>query len=126
MNRLLHWLPALFWAATIFVLSSQSSLPQVGPDIPYLDKIQHASVYALLGLCIVHPLCRVHRLSLPVAVLLGLSLASAYGASDEWHQRFVPNRSCDVWDWTADTVGAAVAITAYCLHESRRRQQTHR
>ena len=59
---------------------------------------------------------------LPLAVLLGIGLASVYGASDEWRQRFVPNRSCDVWDWTADTAGAAIAITAYCLYESRRRQ----
>ena len=34
--------------------------------------------------------------------------ASLYGASDEWHQAFVPLRSSDIHDWIGDTIGAAV------------------
>ena len=41
-------------------------------------------------------------LTLAVAV----ALASAYGVSDEWHQYFVPDRSCDPADWAVDTVAA--------------------
>jgi VanZ family protein len=42
-----------------------------------------------------------------------LLVVSAYGASDEWHQSFVPGRSTDVRDWIADTIGAALAIGLY-------------
>ena len=38
---------------------------------------------------------------------------SLYGASDEFHQRFTPGRSCDVRDWGADTLAALlVALVA--------------
>ena len=42
-----------------------------------------------------------------------LLAASAYGATDEFHQLFVPGRSCDVFDWLADTTGAALAVGLY-------------
>jgi VanZ family protein len=46
------------------------------------------------------------------ALLLALSLASLYGATDEFHQSFVPGRSADVLDWLADTLGAALGASA--------------
>jgi VanZ family protein len=33
---------------------------------------------------------------------------SLYGASDEFHQYFVPNRDCEFWDWLADFGGAVI------------------
>jgi VanZ family protein len=42
-------------------------------------------------------------------VLLAIVLAIAYGVSDEFHQRFVPGRSSDVYDVLADAEGAAAA-----------------
>lgn len=44
------------------------------------------------------------------AAVLAILITSAYGALDEFHQRFTPGRSCDVRDWMADTVGAAVVL----------------
>ena len=32
----------------------------------------------------------------------------AYGASDEWHQSFVPLRDANVRDWFADMLGGAI------------------
>ena len=40
-------------------------------------------------------------------------MTSLYGASDEWHQYFVPGRSCEFGDWIADTAGGALAIALY-------------
>ncbi|MBF0584235.1 MAG: VanZ family protein [Magnetococcales bacterium] len=34
--------------------------------------------------------------------------AAGFGATDEWHQSFVPGRQADLWDWVADAVGAAL------------------
>jgi VanZ family protein len=33
-----------------------------------------------------------------------------YGASDEFHQYFVPNRSSEVQDWVADVLGIILAL----------------
>lgn len=40
-------------------------------------------------------------------------IVSLYGLSDEIHQAFVPNRSCDALDLMADMAGALTAIIAY-------------
>ena len=123
---LLAWLPAILWAATIFLLSAQPTLPQIAPGVPNFDKVEHLGGYGLLGLLVILGLRQSCTLTLPKAVLLAIYITSAYGASDEFHQRFVPNRTCDVWDWTADTIGGALGAALYAGYESRRRQQAHR
>jgi VanZ family protein len=35
----------------------------------------------------------------------------SYGASDEWHQSFVPGRDADLLDLLADTTGGLLAIS---------------
>lgn len=42
-----------------------------------------------------------------------LLLASVYGASDEWHQAFVPLRDSDVRDWVADSLGGTIGSALY-------------
>jgi VanZ family protein len=72
------------------------------------DKVAHFSVYGLLATL----LCR----TLPSGwrgALLALAIASLFGATDEWHQSFVPGREADVMDWLADTSGAGLAIGLY-------------
>ncbi|MGD0652307.1 MAG: VanZ family protein [Verrucomicrobiia bacterium] len=105
--------PALFWGGLIFFLSAQSKLPEIGPAFPNKDKVEHFVFYSIFWFCILLPLRYGHRLSLAKAIILAFVITSAYGASDEFHQRFVPNRSCDVWDWAADTFGGFIA--ANCL-----------
>jgi VanZ family protein len=100
---------ALLIAGLIFVASSRSTI--AAPRSPFeflrMDKIGHFAVYGLLGTL----LCRMGTgwRGAAGAVLA----ASAYGASDEWHQSFVPGRSVEVTDWLADTLGAAVAVGLY-------------
>ena len=47
--------------------------------------------------------------------VLALITVSFFGATDEWHQSFVPGREADLLDWLADTSGAALAIGLYVL-----------
>jgi len=125
-HKLLTWLPALFWAGLIFFLSAQSHLPQVGPDFPNKDKVEHFVFYMILWFCILLPLRYGHRFSLAKAIVLAFLITSAYGASDEFHQRFVPGRDCDVLDWAADTFGGFIAASAYWVYETRQPSRSHR
>jgi VanZ family protein len=48
-------------------------------------------------------------------VLLVIGLCALYGASDEFHQAFVPYRTPDILDWITDVAGAALGVAAYLL-----------
>ncbi len=107
MRRLAPWIPAVAYAAVIFWLSSESHpLPFLPPAIFGFDKLLHAGEYAVLAV-LLFPALRTSGLSPRHALVLSFALASLYGASDEWHQSFVPERSADPWDWASDAGGAA-------------------
>lgn len=113
-----YWLPLLAYAGLIFGLSSipgdgfppvhleGSLIPRVIAENP--DKILHVVIYAILGWLTL----RAVRMgsTLAFAEIYTFLLVSTYGATDELHQFFVPKRSCDLWDWVADSVGGFIAI----------------
>ena len=99
------WLWPVVIALLIFTASSRSSV--AGLRIPHFDKVVHFSVYGLLGTLA----CR--AISGRRGAWWALAAVSAYGATDEWHQHFVPGRSTELADWVADTAGAAIAILMY-------------
>jgi VanZ family protein len=92
-------------AGLIVFASSRSHIP--GPKIHNFDKVVHFGAFGLLATLVarVGPGWR--------GAVWGLVLTSAFGATDEWHQSFVPGRSCDFFDWVADTLGAAIAVACY-------------
>lgn len=101
------WGPVALYMALIFGLSSLSELPgPPGVD----DKTEHFLAYAGLGLVAVRATAggAVAAVSLRAAAS-AWALATAYGLTDEFHQRFVPGRTFDLLDWRADAVGAAAA-----------------
>jgi VanZ family protein len=111
MRRLLRWGPPVIYMALIFHLSSESApIPEVTSRV--WDKLLHFVEYG--GLAVLW--CRAlagEGVSWLTAGVLSVLVSSAYGASDEWHQAFVPLRNSTVVDWVADTVGAALAIVGY-------------
>ncbi len=110
------WLLPLAAAAAIFWLSSRSTYPAGLVLAPPLDKLAHATVFGLLALALDGAL-RAQAPGLPMYKrhLLVFLAASLYGATDEWHQWFVPGRDCAVGDWAADTLGAALALAVASL-----------
>jgi len=108
------WLAPVVYLAAIFVLSSDSN-PALAPPPWYgADKVAHFAAYAGLGAL----LCRAYLGSgLPgsAAFWLAVLTASLYGASDEWHQSFVPGRSADASDWLADSLGAMFGAVLFLL-----------
>jgi len=113
MRRVAPFLPAVVYAGIIFALSAQSNpLQFLPPELLLQDKLLHTIEYAALGALLVAAL-RLTGLSWAPALVLAVVLASLYGATDEFHQSFVPGRTADVLDWVADTLGAALgALTA--------------
>ncbi len=106
-----YWIPVLAWMALIFVLSSQSGLrisEDAAVDRPFRIT-GHLLAFAGLAALLLFALCRGGR---PCwhHVIIALGITVLYGASDELHQSFVPDRTGRVDDLVVDTIGAAVGL----------------
>lgn len=118
----------------IFLFSSFSiELPRpVGESwlhryvLDHVDKLVHFLIFATLSWLVIRALRQGHGLSLPTAMLLAILITSAYGGSDEWHQRFTPNRDADVIDWLTDTCGAVLAALVYYKYDALKSSKTNR
>jgi VanZ family protein len=109
-RRWLAWAPAVAWAATIFMLSSQPRLPSL-PGVG--DKQGHAFTFGVLAVLCLAGLTGARLWKVNRSLVMGaFALAVLYGVSDEVHQSFVPGRTPDVEDLLADALGAAVALGA--------------
>lgn len=108
------WLPPVLYLAGIFIISSDPQPLLAPPNWLGADKAGHFAAYAGLGAL----LCRAYLgsgLAGSAAFWLAALTASLYGASDEWHQSFVPNRSADPADWLADSLGAVLGAVVFLL-----------
>lgn len=104
-RRVVAAVASVLWMGVIFRLSA---LP--GSAVPgRFGSLGHFVVYAVLGAVLL--LALDPRLASWRAAAYAVALASAYGVTDEFHQRFVPGRVSDPVDWLVDTAGALVAVT---------------
>ena len=105
------WGPSAVWAAVLFLLSAWTNAPE--PSwFPGSDKVAHFFLYATFGALLAWGGWNVWRR--PPHLLL-LLVGFLYGASDEWHQAFVPGRDSSPWDWAADNVGVLVGYLLFFL-----------
>ncbi len=111
------WLWPLLFAVAIVIESSQSVVP-MPTGIWQADKIIHFLAFGLLATVTLRAL----RIDSPRwRAIAAVLLVSVFGATDEIHQRFTPGRSCDVFDWLADTLGAGLAAGLYIFWPAWRR-----
>jgi VanZ family protein len=90
-------------------------------QVSTFDKAAHFSMYAVLAGLLTRHLSEVATRWRAAAV--AVALAVAFGAIDEWHQRYIPGRSTELADWHADSIGAVTgALLATFL--GRRRDRT--
>ena len=103
-----RWLPPLAWAALILILTSipGSRLPAL--PLSNFDKVVHLTIYGVLGWLAARAWLSGSR-GVTMA-LVAIALVSYFGAIDEWHQQFIPQRSMDFLDWAADTAGATIGV----------------
>jgi len=97
--------------AFIFAVSSRSMPPSVSA-IP--DWTTHGAGYLILSVLA----CRALAGGLGAAVsrwdsVLAVLVSTAYGISDELHQRFVPGRHSEAMDVAKDLAGAVVGAWLY-------------
>lgn len=104
-----RWAPVILWMAAIFYLSSQPKLPSVPllSGIEWGDKVAHAIAYAVGGALVWRALSRKWPKWWQIAATVALT--TAFGLSDEFHQLYVPPRTFDMLDLSADVIGSALA-----------------
>lgn len=101
------------WAALIFSLSSVSEF-RIKPKSRVFSDAVHLGEYAILTALLINAL-RTHALPVQRATWLAAFVALLYGASDEFHQSFVRNRTASMLDLLVD----ATAIVAVVFGVSR-------
>ena len=101
------WGPFFAALAAVFWLSSLTDVPGARY---FWDKLLHMVGYAGLG---VLALRAFHggfgRLRPAPTMFAGIAII-LWGASDEFHQSFVPGRDATVWDLVADSLGFVLAV----------------
>jgi VanZ family protein len=107
------WAPALGWAALIYLVSDQPTIPVDLSD--GRDKLAHFAAYSVLGLALGH--ARVHT-GLPIPLLAAIGYL--FALSDELHQSFVPGRSAEFGDWVADSLGVLAGLFLHHHWRGRR------
>jgi VanZ family protein len=113
------WAWPLLLMGSIFFFSAQPSLDS-GLGLADLigRKLVHFAEYALL--CALWWRVFRTRTSRGRAALIAFVVASAYAATDEWHQTFVEGRTGSPVDWAIDTAGAAAAALRLRVRRPRR------
>jgi VanZ family protein len=102
----------------IFVLSTQSSLPNLTPGLPGLEEVGgHLAAYGLLAALVWWALRGMGTRYPATGALL---LAVLYGASDELHQSFVPGRTMTINDLLVDLIGASLTMVVLSWFHARR------
>jgi VanZ family protein len=115
-----RWLPPLLWAAFILILTSIPGAHIPDPPFRNFDKVVHLAIYGVLGWLAARAAANHSRVATPV--LIAIAVVSCFGAFDEWHQQFIPQRSMELLDWAADTTGAAIGAV---LAMTSARSQVH-
>lgn len=116
-----YQLPPLLWIFVIYVLSSIPKLPILLGVPKGADKIGHAILFFVL--CWLSWRAFLHQSYLPLmsryALLGAFIFTIVYGVLDEFHQRFVPGRTSDVYDVMADAGGALLfAVIAWMVQRA--------
>lgn len=118
------WSLLAAYAAIIFYVSSLSDPLRV-IHVPS-GPVPHAIEFSGLGLLLfvtgtVQPFG-----PRPWRFVAMVALGWLYAASDEWHQSFVPGRTCELADWLVDAAAVLAAVVVLALLERRGRLRVRR
>jgi len=100
-----RYLPLVVWCLVIFLFSSRPRTINVGPTYWtdfVVKKIAHLIEYAILAILSYRAFGRSKKIALLFVLL--------YGASDEFHQSFIPTREPRVRDIIIDVIGGGLGL----------------
>jgi VanZ family protein len=115
----------------VFVISSMEQPPLPMPEFEWLtiDKLYHFIEYAILGGLLTRAFVEAKPSIVPSQLVWSIAalISILYGASDEWHQTFVPGRFATLADWVADVLGAIAGVLGVYLYYRRqsKKRRTH-
>jgi len=116
MKNVLRKIPAILVMITLFMLSTLPGDDPLLESVHLSDKIEHFIAYFVLGITFCIWIPSKNWFAKPFAYgSFVILLCTVFGASDEYHQKFVPGRSCDLYDLATDFVGGVTAVFAYFL-----------
>jgi VanZ family protein len=136
LRRLIAWLPAIFWAAVIFSLStdtfsashtSRILRPLVFWLMPHLSEHRFAAIHFFVRKAAHFSEYFVFCLLLYRGIrggrpgwrwawgLTALFVAAGYSALDEIHQAFVASRTASPYDSLLDSTGAVFAVVVLSI-----------
>jgi VanZ family protein len=111
LRRISLWLPPLLYMIAIFHFSSESQpLPMLAGHV--WDKLLHTIEYFGLAILVFRAFDGEGLEGWRPAILT-VVMVSGYGATDEWHQWYVPLRQADVRDWMTDTLAGTIGAAAW-------------
>ena len=107
----LVYIPLILYWVLLFIATT---IP--GQDLPnvlnFSDKVEHFIAYFGFSILLTFTFhfqekSKVVTKFFAVAAIIFVMF---YGALDELHQYFIPNRMCDFWDWTADVIAGYLGV----------------
>jgi len=114
MKRILRKVPAILVMITLFMLSTLPGNHPFLNSVNLSDKIEHLTAYFVLGITFCIWIPNKNWFAKPILhAIFVITLCTLFGASDEYHQTFVPGRSGSLYDLAADFTGGVIAVLAY-------------
>lgn len=116
-----YQLPPILWIVVIYILSSLPNLHLKIKTLPGTDTVAHAFIYFVLSWLTRRAFYNQDGLPLlKNSAFLGAFIFSCvYGILDEFHQRSVPGRTADFYDFLADAGGALLYVAIAWMRQSR-------
>ena len=99
--KVAKWIPAVIIVCISWYLSGKPRLTHL-PTFRNADKVVHFFCFSMLSFWVAFA-CNIRTYK---RVWIPSVIVSVYGIIDEIHQSFTPGRSCSLFDWGADTLGA--------------------
>ena len=112
-NKLRILLPLGFFIFIVFIIYLADSANHnfafnlIG-HIPYGDKLMHGLLYGVMALLLNYGLKFKAYKFLGFNLQVGALIVLTFAGIEEISQYWLPSRTCDVWDFVADTVGVVL------------------
>jgi VanZ family protein len=106
--------PAVAYAVFIVLMGSLPVAPPGSAEVS--DKTLHFIAFGVMAVLACRALSQLRRGASQAALLAGgFGAAVLLGGGLELWQALLPYRSCELLDWVADSLGAALGVTSVAL-----------